>query len=89
MENKETIVNDIQYIEKAIKGAEELRQEAITKKSMWEQSVKEKDEELAKLGTTAEKGRKEIEEIDAEIEEKIAKLKEIIPFNLLKNKGKI
>lgn len=83
------IMDEIQEIEKALKASEEYRQEAITKKDIWEKQVKEKDEELAKLGTTPEKGRKEIEEIDKKIQENIEALKKMIPIALLRKKGKI
>lgn len=85
----EKIMEEIQYIEKAIKASEEYRQVAITQKAMYEQQIKEKDEELAKLGTTAADAKKEIEDIDRQIIENIEKLKTMIPFELLKKKGKI
>lgn len=89
MSKQNNILEELQYIEKALKASEEYRQEAITKKNIWEKQVKEKDEELSKLGTTPEKGRKEIEEIDKKIQENIETLKKMIPFDLLKKKGKI
>jgi phage shock protein A len=81
--NKEMVMNEIQSIEKAIKASEELRQRALTSKGIYEQQLKETDEELKALGTTAERGRKDIEEIDAKIQENLAKIKEMIPFDLL------
>jgi phage shock protein A len=81
--NKEMVMNEIQSIEKAIKASEELRQRALTSKGIYEQQLKETDEELKALGTSAERGRKDIEEIDAKIQENLAKIKEMIPFDLL------
>lgn len=76
-------MNEIQSIEKAIKASEELRQRALTSKGIYEQQLKETDEELKALGTSAERGRKDIEEIDAKIQENLTKIKEMIPFDLL------
>jgi phage shock protein A len=81
--SKETIMTDIQSIEKAIKASEDLRQRALTSKGIYEQQLKETDEELKALGTTAEQGKKEIEEIDAKIEESLVSIKDMIPFDLL------
>lgn len=82
--SKEMIMNNIQETEKAIKASEDLRQRALTKKGMYEQQLKESDEELKALGTTAEEGRKEIQEIDATIEKNLESIKGMIPFDLLK-----
>ncbi|PLS19736.1 hypothetical protein CVD28_04815 [Bacillus sp. M6-12] len=82
--SKEAIMNELQYAEKAIKASEDLRQRALTSKGIYEQQLKETDEELKNLGTTAEEGRKEIEQIDAKIEENLASIKDMIPFDLLK-----
>lgn len=81
--NKETIMNELQYAEKAIKASEDLRQRALTSKGIYEQQLKETDEELATLGTTADQGKKEIEQIDAKIAENLVAIKEMIPFDLL------
>lgn len=82
--SKEAIMTDIQEVEKGIKASEDLRQRALTRKGIYEQQLKESDEELKALGTTAEDGQKEIEQIDAKISENLLAIKEKIPFELLK-----
>ncbi|WCK57702.1 hypothetical protein PP175_27075 (plasmid) [Aneurinibacillus sp. Ricciae_BoGa-3] len=82
--SNEATMSEIQSIEKAIKASEDLRQRALTSKGIYEQQQKETDEELKALGTTPEKGRQEIQEIDAKIEENLLKVKQMIPFDLLK-----
>lgn len=82
--SKEAIMTDIQDVEKGIKASEDLRQRALTRQGIYEQQLKESDEELKGLGTTAEDGQKEIEQIDAKIIENLRAIKEKIPFELLK-----
>lgn len=82
--SKEAIMTDIQEVEKGIKASEDLRQRALTRKGIYEQQLKESDEELKALGTTAEDGQKEIEQIDAKITENLLAIKQKIPFELLK-----
>lgn len=82
--SKEAIMTDIQEVEKGIKASEDLRQRALTRKGIYEQQLKESDEELKALGTTAEDGQKEIEQIDAKINENLLAIKQKIPFELLK-----
>mgnify|MGYP000879467945 CR=1 FL=1 len=84
MKNTTDIMAEIELIEKGLKASENLRQQALTKKGVYEAQLKETDEELAKLGTTAEKAKKEIEQIDKKIEEDLEKIKTMIPFDLLK-----
>lgn len=83
------ILEELQYIEKALKASEEYRQEAITKKDIWEKQLAEKDEELRKLGTTPEEAESEIQKIEKQIMENIETLKQMIPFDILKKKGRI
>lgn len=83
MKNTAQIMEDIELIEKGLKASENLRQQALTKKGVYEAQLKETDEELEKLGTTAEKGKKEIEEIDLKIQRNLDAIKEMIPFELL------
>lgn len=82
--SKETIMNEIQEVEKAIKASEDLRQRAITYKSVYETQLKETEEEFKALGTTAEQAKKEIEEIDKKIAVTLEKIKGMIPYELLK-----
>jgi F0F1-type ATP synthase membrane subunit b/b' len=82
--SKETIMTDIQEVEKGIKASEELRQHALTSKGFYEKQLKETDQELTTLGTTAEDGQKEIELIDAKIEQNLLAIKNMIPFDLLR-----
>lgn len=89
MSENNNILNELQTIEKALKASEDYRQEAITKKAIWEKQVQEKDAELLKLGTTPEKGRKEIEDIEKNIQASIEALNRMIPFELLRKKGRI
>ena len=82
--SKEAMMNKIQTLEKAIKASEDLRQRALTSKDIYEKQVKETEEELKALGTTAETGRQEIAEIDKKIAESLLKVEQMIPFDLLK-----
>lgn len=81
--SKEQLMSQLQYFEKAIKASEELRQHASTSKGFYEQQLKETDEELKALGTTPERGRQDIEEIDKKIQNNLASIKNMIPFELL------
>ena len=81
--NMENITKELQAVEHAIKKSEELRQQAITKKGFYETALKETDDELKKLGTTAEAGRLELEKIDKEIEKNLEDIKSMIPYDLL------
>lgn len=84
MSENDNSINDIQSIEKAIKASEGLRQKASASKGIYEQQLKETDEELKALGTTAEKGKAEIDEIAKEIQDKKDKINSLIPYDLLK-----
>lgn len=89
MINNEELLNMIQESEKAIKASETLKQDAMTRKSMWEASIKEKDAELTSLGTTPKKASSEIEAIDKSILENLKKIQSLIPMELLRKKGLI
>lgn len=84
-----TLTKDLDMMGKAIDASSQYRQEAITKKSMWEQQVTEKDSELKALGTTPETARTDIEKIDNEILQSLEKLKNMVPLELLRKKGRI
>lgn len=83
MSNEQTM-NKLSYLEKGIKASDDLRQRALTKKSMYEQQLKEADVEFGNLGTTAEQAPKEIQMIDEKINSAMANIEQMIPFELLR-----
>lgn len=85
----EDIMNKLGEVEKAIKATEALNQEAVTMKKMFEQQLTEKDAELVKLGTTPEKGRQDVANMDATINETLKKINEMLPIALLKKTNRL
>lgn len=86
---KEQTMKDLELVEQGIKASEELRQTALTRKGMYEQQIVETEAEFKALGTTAQDGIKEIQKIDAVIEQHLASIKANIPFELLKQYKRI
>lgn len=81
--DKESLINELQQTERALKASEQLRMRAIANKGAYETQLKENEAELKTLGTTAEQAEEEIRKIDAQIAEKLKKIKEMIPYDLL------
>lgn len=81
--DKESLINELQQTEKALKASEQLRMRAIANKGAYETQLKENEAELKALGTTAEQAEEEIRKIDAQIAEKLKKINEMIPYDLL------
>lgn len=87
--SKEYITQKIAELEKQIKVTEDMRTEALTKKKMYGESLKEKEEALKKLGTTPETAEDKMKELEASINEKIKFMEENLPLELLRKWGKI
>lgn len=87
--SKEYITQKIAELEKQIKVTEDMRTEALTKKKMYEESLKEKEEALKKLGTTPEAAEEKMKELEASINEKIKFMEDNLPLDLLRKWGKI
>lgn len=87
--SKEYITQKIVELEKQIKVTEDMRTEALTKKKMYEESLKEKEEALKKLGTTPENAEEKMKELEASINEKIKFMEDNLPLDLLRKWGKI
>lgn len=85
---KEELTSQLQTIENAIQNSEMLRQRATANKEVYEEQVKQTDEELKQLGTTAEKAEEELASIDAKIANNLKKINEMIPFDLLRKYNK-
>ena len=85
---KEQLTTELQNIEKAIQNSEMLRQRAVANKELYEEQIKQTDEELKALGTTPEKAQEELASIDAQIAKNLAKINEMIPFDLLRKYNK-
>lgn len=81
--DKESLLQELQQTEKALKASEQLRMRALANKSAYENQLKENEEELKALGTTAEKAEEEIARIDQQIAEKLKQINEMIPYDLL------
>lgn len=81
---KEQLTSELQRIEKAIQNSEMLRQRAESSKEIYEEQLRQTDEELKSLGTTAEKAEEELASIDQKIAKSLEKINEMIPFDLLK-----
>jgi len=86
---KEQLTTELQTIEKAIQNSEMLRQRATANKEVYEEQLKQTDDELKSLGTTAEKAEQELASIDQTIASHIAKINEMIPFDLLRKYNKV
>ena len=87
--DKERRIKDISEAEKILKASEDLRNEALTKKKMYEESLKEKEEALKKLGTTPEEAEAKIKELELEIEKDLQFIRDNLPIDLLKQWKKI
>jgi chromosome segregation ATPase len=85
---KEQLTTELQNIEKAIQNSEMLRQRATANKEVYEEQIKQTDEELKALGTTSEKAQEELASIDAQISKNLKKINEMIPFDLLRKYNK-
>lgn len=80
----EEMVAELQTTEKALKAAEQLLMRATANKGVYEQQLKDNDKELQALGTTAEKAESEVQSIDLQMAEKLAKINELVPMDLLR-----
>jgi len=80
---KEQLTNELQLIEKGIQNSEMLRQRATANKDVYEEQIKQTDEEFRLLGTTPEKAGEELASIDRQVETNLKRMKEMIPFDLL------
>ena len=89
MLDKEKRIKEINETEKILKASEDLRNEALTKKKMYEEQLKEKEDALKKLGTTPEEAENKIKELDMKIEKDIEYIKSQLPIELLKKWKKI
>lgn len=79
----EQVAEQLKVLEKCVQSAENLKQNAITKKGMYEEQLVEVEKELNELGTTPDKVDEYILQLEQEIEYAMKQLKEAIPFNLL------
>ena len=86
---KEDRIKEINEAEKILKITEDLRNEAITKKKMYEEQLKEKELQLKELGTTVEDAEKKLLELDKEYEEDLKFVMDNLPIELLKKWNKI
>ena len=86
---KEDRIKEINEAEKILKITEDLRNEAITKKKMHEEQLKEKELQLKELGTTVEDAEKKLLELDKEYEEDLKFVMDNLPIELLKKWNKI
>jgi len=85
---KEQLTTELQNIEKAIQNSEMLRQRATANKEVYEEQIKQTDEEMKALGTTPEKAQEELASIDAQIERYLKNINDMIPYDLLKKYNK-
>lgn len=85
---KEQLTTELQNIEKAIQNSEMLRQRATANKEVYEEQIKQTDEELKALGTTPEKAEQELSSIDSQIATNLKRINEMIPFDLLRKYNK-
>lgn len=79
----------LKRIEQLIKAAHELRQQALTKKGMYEEQLKEKEKEMKELGTSPDKMEADIENLEKEIESDMQMIQSMIPMDLLREFGMI
>lgn len=81
---KEQLTEELAKVEKAIQMAEQLRQKALAQKDVYEQQLKEVEAELQAMGIQPESAKEEIAKLEEEIEMLMARLNELIPYDLLK-----
>lgn len=79
----EQVTEQLKVLEKCIQSAESLKQNAITKKGMYEEQLLEVEKELKELGTTPEKVDEYLMQLENEIQTSMQVLKDTIPFDLL------
>lgn len=70
--------------EKEIKKASDLRTNALAKKELYEEQIKESAKAFEEFGTSFEDAPKRVEEIQLAIDKKYQELENLIPTEMLK-----
>ncbi|TCJ98261.1 UNVERIFIED_ORG: hypothetical protein BDK47_11847 [Anoxybacillus amylolyticus] len=80
---KDWLAAELAKVEKAIQAAEQLRQKALAQKDVYEQQLKEVEEELRRMGVDPNMAKDEILRLEQEIELLLRELNAMIPYDLL------
>lgn len=83
MMTKDWLAAELAKVEKAIQAAEQLRQKALAQKDVYEQQLKEVEEELRRMGVDPSKAKDEILRLEQEIDLLLKELNAMIPYDLL------
>ncbi|BBW98945.1 hypothetical protein [Geobacillus subterraneus] len=83
MMTKDWLAAELAKVEKAIQAAEQLRQKALAQKEVYEQQLKEVEEELRRIGVDPSMAKGEILRLEQEIEMLLKEINEMIPYDLL------
>ena len=87
--SKEERIKEINEAEKILKITEDLRNEAITKKKMYQEQLKEKEAQLKELGTTIDDAEAKLKELNEEYEKDLKFIMDSLPVDLLKKWNKL
>ena len=85
---KEERIQKINYAEKVLREAENVRVASITREEQFSNEIKKCEEELAKLGTTPEEAESKINELENEMDSLLKTIEENLPIELLKSLGR-
>jgi len=87
--DKEQRTKEINEAEKVVRITEELRNEAITKRKFYQESLKEKEDILKEYGTNINEADAKLSQLQAEYDEDLKFVNDNLPIDLLKKWGKI
>lgn len=86
--SKEERIKKINYAEKVLREAENVRVASVTREEQFTKEIKKCEEELEKLGTTPETAEAKINELENEMDNLLKTIEENLPIELLKSLGK-
>lgn len=86
---KEERISKINYAEKVLREAENVRVASVTREEQYAKEIKKCEEELSKLGATPETAEAKILELENEMDKLLKDIEENLPIELLTSLGKI
>lgn len=85
---KEERISKINYAEKVLREAENVRVASLTREEQYSKEIKKCEEELAKLGATPETAEAKILELENEMDSLLKEIENNLPLQLLASLGK-
>lgn len=85
---KEERIAKINYAEKVLKEAENVRVASITREEQYNKEIKKCEEELINLGTTPSEAENKIKELENEMDSILKEIESALPIELLRSLGR-